>query len=319
MAGSIERDIVEQAKKMLGITETLSLPDLYDMLYKYRTNVHPDKFIEKNQKDEAEKRFKQIGEILEKLTIKIQHEKLNKKPSEVMQYERRYEELSYKYEITRLQVELDKAQSDIQIKDWKVKELEEKVKTLQETTHIEKIDELINIYKPEKNALYSAVALAVLLFLSTVFSRVESIAGIVKKYSPISSNWFNNILFIIFVILMTIVVYQFIQDYSIKRLSKKIGAYRIYNKFLAYLGCDNENKNFKDSDVTNFIEVDILQKSFYLRTIYTTLRLNNEIVLEKTKDIFIYTLLTKRLIKLSGAQRLERIYGIIDTKYYWTD
>jgi hypothetical protein len=91
--------IIQKVKDELQITEDLASTELYDLLHKYRSSQHPDKYLDDNRKKEAEEKFKNLNTLLLELSNLIEQEKQLKKPSEIIPYQKDYEIVKNKQQI----------------------------------------------------------------------------------------------------------------------------------------------------------------------------------------------------------------------------
>ena len=99
----IATSILQKVKDELELNEDLPSTDLYDLLHKHRSNNHPDKFTNDEIKKEAEEKFKELNILLKELQIFIEKENFEKKPSELIVYEKDFELIKLKQEIISLE------------------------------------------------------------------------------------------------------------------------------------------------------------------------------------------------------------------------
>lgn len=309
--------IIQKVKEELSISEDLESTELYNLLHKYRSSQHPDKFVNDERKKVAEEKFKKLNTLLLELANYIEQEKQQKKPSDILPFQKDYEIVKTKQQSIEYEEIIKSLKLKIEVKEINIKELKKEILKLRSEKVDEKTIELIKLYKPTKRNLYSLGISFLLTIIAGVLIRVDDIAQIINKYSPLDQKVFNYIIFIILIFIPLRYLKMLFEESQIEKASKKIKTPLFISKFVKYL----DNKDSKDS----FTEMDVydyLYNSLYPKNIISRLFLSgifnlyNETTIDSLKDIFIFNLINRQLISISSANKLDRRFKIINTTYY---
>lgn len=316
----LNKSVIQKVKDVLQIEDEFSSIELLKLLKEYRARVHPDKFSDEAASNEAEEKFKEISSIIEELNIYVQNEQLHRSASDLALFEPLYENVS-------LQDKLDESLEKITDLEEKIAHLSKSEKTLKEVVNKKQNDflkkentELNNLYKPSRSKIAS---LGIMFLMSAGFAimlKVEEVSILLKKYSPVSEDIVNNLIFGIFCFILFIVIKQYFENkYFIMKVSE-VCSPKFSMEFSSYLLKNKEyeedkQKHFSESDVFLFIHgVDDKWKKclsmlgFSLFTIDTS---------DKLKNFFINSLLNKKLIANSHAKGLDRVFIIKDSGRYF--
>lgn len=315
----LEINSIEKAKNLLGIHEDLPLDVLYDQLYDYRNSQHPDKFSDETAQNKAEENFKEAGEILESIKKKIELQLVERKPSEVIQLQSKIDSIQIKQHNVEYQNEIKNLKTSVFLKNHEIKDLKRELNVLRNTKLEEKKDELINLYKPSKKGLFSSGIIFILTLLGTIITKIEDIALIINKYSPIPESVFNIILFSILAFIPLRLIFLFFRKKVFEHIAQLIISPPFINLFLDQLVSSGKKEEFTELDVFNFLSRLRFPKKSFLRWLYNNIfNLKSTKTLNEIKDIFIYNLLSKQLIEISSADNLDRKFKIIKSRYYFS-
>ena len=195
----LDVSIIEKVKSILGVDETFSSMEFYDKLWNLRNNYHPDRFFEKDLKKKAEEKFIEIGSLLNQLSIFIDNEKLTKKPSDIIPYEREFEIIKSRQEIIRNEDKINNLTTENEYLQNMTKNLQGEVNELKSKEIEEKEKELISLYKPSRKNIISVGITFFMTAMASILLKIEDVAKIVAKYSPLKQDTLNAIIFTIFI------------------------------------------------------------------------------------------------------------------------
>ncbi|MCZ2474835.1 hypothetical protein G9H61_05220 [Aquirufa ecclesiirivi] len=309
--------IIQKVKDELHSSEDLNSTELYDLLHKYRSSQHPDKFMDNERKKEAEEKFKRLNSLLLELANLIEQEKLNKNPSEIIPFQKDYEIVKSKQELINNEETIKDLLRTKQIKDSEIKALKIQILKLQGDKADEKATDLIKHYKPTKRSLLSQGITFALTFTISVLTKVEEVAGILTKYFPFDPAYLNYIIFSVLVFIPLRFFMRYFKEGRIENTSKKIRTPLFINKFMKYLTEKNINDTFTELNVYEFLSLELANKKFLIKLFQSNIfNLYSVTTIDSLKDIFIYNLLNKQLISISTAEQLERKFKIAKTYNY---
>jgi hypothetical protein len=316
---TVTKSIIQKVKDQLAISDDLSATELYDLLHKYRSSQHPDKYLDENFKKEAEERFKQLNLLLDELGNFIEKEKLQKKPSELILFEKDFEIIKTKQEILRFEKEIENLRLNIQIKDIETNNLKAEIKNLKTDlarATSDKVDkktnDLIELYKPTKRSLLSLGLTFLLTIIIGVLTKIDQIALILKKYSPLQPIILNTLIFIFLIGIPLMYIKMIYEEHRIENAAKRIKTPKFILGFLIYLKENSLYSSFTEMDVYNYLTQTLISRRPIVRYLYANvISIYNETTIDSLKDIFIFNLLNKRLIAISNADRLDRNFDII--------
>jgi hypothetical protein len=313
MGKDLKNDIVSEVKEFLELEEDLSPSELFKRLREYRNELHPDNFVDDSTKIEAEYKFKDAQNLLDKLFKYLEKEKLNTSSSSIQVYKPIYDhvELQHKYDLLKV----------------KISEYEElNAKLLQENNDLRAdlnrktneelkndIKELEANYKPTRKNIISVGISFILTSLVMVLTKVEEVSILIKKYSPINETYINTIIFILFVMIVIDSIKKYVEHKIIERRIEEINSSAIISKFIEYLKGEEMlpswgTKKFREIHVHNFLSLHFYSNLKWLSKIgFTVYQIQT---IDKLKNIFIGNLLNKRLIEISHANLLDRNFII---------
>lgn len=308
----ITSSIIQKVKNELQIQDDLTSTELYDLLHKYRSTQHPDKFTDKERKEAAEEKFKELNTLLYELSKHIELEKQQKNPSEIIPLKKDYEIVKAK----QLIIDYEKNIKDLKLTIWgkgqKIKRLRRELQELQDKKLEEKTQELIKLYKPSKESLISQGIIFLITLIMAILTRIDEIATVIQKYSPFSPSYLNYLIFSILAFIPIRYAIQYIYEKQIDKNANRIKTSVFLNKFLNYLTQNGIKDYFTEMNVYEFLQSELNSKNklskFIRKHIYN---IYSETTIDSLKDIFIYNLLNKQLISISTAEQFDRKFKII--------
>lgn len=316
MTNTLDQNINQQIKGVLGISDDLPFNVLYDKLYDYRNSQHPDKFQNEEAKTIAEENFKKAGELLNKLKGILEKELTERKPSEVVAIRESIELINVKSDNVNYQEQIQNLKSEITSNEYRIKSLKKTIKSLRTQKAEKKSEELISLYKPSKQRLITLGAAFVFTMIMSFLTKVEEIALFISKYSPFNEKYIHLSIFLILLFIPFRVAWVYIKQRAISELSRKILTAPFIRDFKEYI---ENSDSFTETQVHDYLNSKLVSKSSVIRFFTIKLfKLHTEVNIDSLKDIFIYTLLSKQLIEISRANRLERNFTVIKP-YSWED
>lgn len=255
-------------------------------------------------------------------------DRLNRKPSELVLYRQFYDSMTLHRELDAAKSEAESLRAELQTERDQRADHEEQIRTLEallnkkdEERLAEEIRHLQNIYKPTARGFASLGLAVVLAGIIGAATQVERVSGILEKYSPFDGVYIRTGVFIFLVFLLLGVGRKFLESGYIERRSEEICSPRLAEEFLASLTEDASSPG----PVREFSEVQAFRfvagKTNWWRrlSVLVGFSIFREQTSDRLKDIFLHTLLNKRLIEFSRAQRMQRYFRIADTisRDYW--
>lgn len=309
--------IIQKVKDELNISEDISTTELYDLLYKHRTNNHPDKFTNEEIKKEAEEKFKNVNILLKELETFIQKEALNKKPNELVIFQD-YEIVKLKQANVLLENQIATLNSSIDTKENIIKNLTAAINKVRSTAVEEKTADLVNLYKPTRKNLFSLGIGFFLTFIIGIITRIDEVAILIKKYSPLEPKMFNTIVFAILIFIPFLYLKMIYEQGKVEYAAKRIKTPLLVTRFVVYLENIGVNDSFTEMQVYDFLYKELIPKNFVARYFFSKIiHIYSETTIDSLKDIFIYNLLNRQLINISNANMLDRKFKIVKSSYYY--
>ncbi|WP_417801180.1 hypothetical protein [Tenacibaculum sp.] len=311
----ITNSIIQEVKDELGISDDIPSTRLYDLLHKYRTTQHPDKFTDENLKEVAEEKFKKINSLLDKLSQYIELEKQQKPANELSIFQNDYEITDLKQSTVHLEKEIEKLKNEIKSNEYLIKRIRKENKRLKKDYVDKKTEELIKEYKPTKKSLLSLGIIFILTLITGVLTKVEEIANFIFKYSPFEESTLNFTIFSILILIPVFYGKMLFEQKQIKKASKLIKTPKLTKEFLDYLKEKELERDFNEYNVYEFLHSKFISQNRIVRFINSKIfHLYNDNTIDDLKDLFVYNLLNKKLIVFSEADKLDRNFRIV-TKY----
>lgn len=219
---SLDTNATTKALDLLGITNEIPIEELYDKLYEYRLSQHPDKYTDEEAKKLAEENFKLAGNLLDNLKRTIEVQIVEKKPNEIIHLQRTFDIIQVKQVNVEYQDEIQRIKNDLYHNEYIIKDLKKELKSLRKEKLKEKTDDLVNKYKPSGENLFSNGLIFVLSFMGLVFTRIEHVALFIGNYSPFPQEYFNIILFAILLFVPFRLLFIYIKQRVISKVSRYI-------------------------------------------------------------------------------------------------
>lgn len=314
---NLTRSIIQKVKDELCVSEDLTSTELYDLLHKYRSSQHPDKFLDEQRKIDAEEKFKNLNTLLLELASQIEQEKQLKMPSEIIPFQKDYEIVKSKQLIINYESIIEDLQLSKRVAENEIKSLKKQILKLQGDKADEKAIDLVKHYKPSKRSLLSQGITFLLTFLIGVLSKIEEVAAIIAKFFPFDPSILNYIIFGVLVIIPLRFIKMYMEEGKIENVAKRIRTPLFINKFLINLTDKGIIDSFTEMNVYEFLSKELTPRSFFVRFWNSSIfNLYTETTIDSLKDIFIYNLLNKQLISISSAEQLDRKFRILRTIHY---
>ena len=130
----------------------------------------------------------------------------------------------------------------------------------------------------------------------------------------------NTIIFSVFILVIILYLRKWGEEKYIQKVSKKICTPIIIQKFHHYLSEKDSKDKFKDKfneyDISVFLSKELIPKNRLCKFLTTRiLNIYDDITVDSLKDIFVYNLLNKQLIGISGADGLDRNFATKKSYY----
>lgn len=321
MVTDVDIGIIQKVKEAMGIDEELTAIELLGALKNYRKQSHPDKFAEENNKKIAEEKFKDLGELVVVLENYIEKQKLNLPATELLRQESLYDKVFLERKLDDALDKIKSLEDEIISLESKNNELHQAIERRRDELLENEVKELQELYKPSPNKIRS-LGMAFLLTVSlAIMTKIESIYDVLKKYSPIQEHYLNSAIFILFVGMLLMVVKQWAESRLIIRRSEEVCSSLFCQQYLKHLSEKYEwegrgPKLFTEADTFLFIQGG---KSWWKRLLASSgFRVFQIGTYDKLKNLFINTLLNKKLIEIKNARNLDRVFIIVDeiSHYY---
>lgn len=314
----IEITIIEKIKKFLNIQDDISEEELYDLLYNYRNQNHPDNFEDEDNKERAEEIFKEGSLYLAGLAKYIEEKKLRTKPNQLININEKLEKIKAKQKTVNLEEENEKLKKDNEYLRYKINKLVESLKKKYDKKIDNLKNELISRYKPNKNSLIPLGLTFSLSILLMILTKIDAIINILREYSPIDANILNATVFYVFIVILALNLLLYIKRILINNNIKKITTIGTINRLSNYLTENELEEKFGETDIYRFVKNKLFNsklKEFMHVKIFRTM---NEYMVNHYTEIIIYTLLNRRLIDISRSQNLERLFKV-NKNYIFVD
>lgn len=319
MSKSLDKNPTDKAKELLGISSSIEINNLYNQLYNYRLTQHPDRFTDEDARKIAEENFKEAGVLLDALKASIEKQIAKKKPSDIIPIQKDLDTINVKQENRGYQDKIRDLELRLDIATGEVTNLKKELHSLQRGKVRERTEDLVKHYKPTTQKLLTLGITFLFSLIISILSKVEEIALFIAKYSPIDQRIINATIFGLLLFVPSSVIWLYLKQNILNRYAKLIVSPPYVKDFLFHLDTekDKEPKDFTENDVFEYLEYKLGPFNRFLRFITRrVLGIHSVIATDSLKDIFIYNLLSKRLIEISNANMLERRFSIVKSRYY---
>lgn len=324
MSNELQKGLPERIKDFLQLEGEHSLLELAGHLREFRNGTHPDRFQDEDLKRKAEARVKDAHALLDEIEKHLEVEQFNRKPTEMTLYKSLYDAV-------QLQSKLDKADKELEDTKRELTSEREQSEKLTMELAIKKDDSLNadikhlqSIYRPSTRK-YASIGLAILLTGALgVMWQMERVSSILEAHSPFGKKFIGTGLFICLVLFLAEMLRKMWESGYIKRKSEEMCSPKCAQDFMQYL----EKRTSSLSSDATFSEVDafdfITGNNQHLKSLisYLGFHIFRRDTTNRLKDIFIHSLLNKKLIEFSNAEKLQRHFKITNAKdesEYWRD
>lgn len=314
MSTELELGIIDRVKSILQIDSENSPLDLLILLRKHRNNFHPDLYTDHDAKSSAEAKFVEIGNMITELDSFIQRERVTKSPQELALFQPLYDNASLQSKIDELSAENERLKSMNEYLNSKMNEKETENNKKQREEMEEKQSELISIYKPTNNKIFSISFILIISGIIPILTKIEAIANIITKYAPFSTSQINTFMFIIFIAVIIISLARYIEYTKIKSRMAEIISPSYIKSFMRFI---DGKKIFSESSVYSFIygRNNVLKK-ISSRVGFKSIKPET---INNLKDVFIYNLVSKQLVSIACADNLDMYFKIKEKPQYYND
>ena len=330
MGQDLEISILAKVRGFLGVDDSVLPGQLYSLLRDYRIQVHPDKFQDEEQKKTAGRKFQEVQGLLVELMQFVQNHELTKTPSEIALFEPQIDRIYLMREVDCLKDEIeslrDKSKalvdeveslkSDLDRERRQSSDLEAQLNDrAKESLKAEALD-IENLYKPTLQTFAPAGVAVLVVTALSVMTKIEDVATLVRKYSPMDEMYLNASLFLVFLISLGLTVKNILESAILRRRAREIASPDFCEQFVAHLNTIRvidpaKINSFTESEAFTFIcgkarwwHKMMAACGFHAYQVETANRLT---------DYFLATLLTKKLIGVGDAELLNRSF-IIKTR-----
>ena len=247
----------------------------------------------------------------------IEQEKQQRKPSEIIPFQKDYEIVKTKQQNIIHEEEIEELKQTIRVNEFTIRELKKELLKLLSDKVDEKTSELIKLYKPSRRNLFSLGIIFFLTFTISILTKVEDIAKILNKYSPLDQQTFNYIIFGVLVFIPVRYLKMVFEEGQIEKAARRIKTTLFINRFVKYLDNKDVKDSFTEMDVYEYLSSELIPKNALSRVLFSKLiHLYSDTTINSLKDIFIYNLINRQLITISSADRLDRKFKVIKTVHY---
>jgi len=321
MGSEIEKNAIQKAKDFLEITEELDAIALYDRLRDYRYSLHPDRVIDENVKKAAEEKFKQASAILTNLSIAIEREQVEKPASEIVPYTHKYEIVRFKRHadiaqerIAELEKEVERYTSLYDFYFAQNKKLEQSLEKKQSDESQEERNHLKALYATPVKGVAAIGGVVILLGCLGVITQMENVASHLQKFSPFPETYISGGLFVAMLYLLILAAKRWVESAYISQRAEEVCSPKYASDFITYLDEHPDREGLVETNV--FTEVEafnfIAGENKWHKRILGVLgfTIYRQETTTKLSGIFLNNLLNKKLIDISNAVNLQRVFKI---------
>lgn len=321
MSKELQRSLQERAKAFLQVEGEHSLFELTELLRQYRNDTHPDRYQDQELKNQAEARFKDAQTLLAESEKQMEVERFNRKPTELTLYRPLYDAVKLQSELDKTKKELEDAKYELASERESCNALTKELQTKQDDSLNNEIQHLQSIYRPSMRK-YASIGMAILLSGAlSVMSQMEKVSGVLQKYSPFDKQYISTGLFICLILFLAAMLRKMWEREYIKRKSEEVCSPKCAGDFMEYLRVTRTSGapivEFSEVEVFEFIAGDKQR----LKSVVTFLgfQIFRRETVNRLKDIFIHSLLNKKLVEISRAEKMQRYFSITSSQasYLW--
>ncbi len=299
------REKVLKALELEGHTE-FSDEDLSKMLKKKRKKYHSDKTQDEDFKTEFNDKFIEFNNLLKEFTVAKINETENTTAIALVS-----DNLDY-YQTKKENLELEEALSDLQTdnenKKKVIESLENSIKIVSRESILQERAALISSIKPKRKDYLTPLGIIGGLTLGlNALTKLENISTILRESFRVNANY---ILLTLFVIICLLFIYNLIKEMIVKNISLEVCSANVIREFAK--SYHYYYTSFSETDVFDFIKKLYESKKGVLNWIKKNIfKVYDNSTIEIYKQIFIFDLLSKKLIRIGEVNTLEQKYLII--------
>ena len=306
----IENHIIQKVRELLD-TEENEPETLYDMLYNYRSIVHPDKYLDAAAKKEAEEKFKNLNDLLEKLSSYIEKKSLEKKPSELILFQEKHQLVVARQDSLEKDKIIESLKTELWLAKYDIKNLKQQIKELNSKTSDELKTELQKLYQPKDSLQFGYYTLLIFSSIYLLIGRIKDIREVIELYSPISTQSLDVITFSSFCLTLFLGLKYYFESNIAIELGEEVKDPLFVKKFFLKIANDSKNKNteFGESDIQEYIIDWITPKNkiFYFMKKFLTKFLKPSFI-NNLKQQMITNLISKQVIEISRSKNMDRMF-----------
>lgn len=297
-------ELRQKVLKALGLDDDVAFSDevLGQMLKKKRAKYHPDKMPDDDLKEDFDNKFIEYNNLYREFTeSKVKETELMIVPTlsqDLDYYQTKQENIELEDEVIELKKEKAK-------KDNEINNLKNAIKIVSRDSIIKERESLIHSIKSQNKRYLSVLGIIAGLTLGVnILSKFGEISNILNDSFQININY---VLISLFSVICIIYIYKLIKESIIQKLSQTICSSYFFRKF----GKDRYS-NFSETDVVEFIESELKTKKGITSCIYGLIfNVYEKNTIEVLKQIFIFELFSRNLIRFGETYGLEQKYLII--------
>jgi hypothetical protein len=290
---------------------------LAELLRHFRNDTHPDLYQDQELKKQAESRFKDAQALLDEFDKQMEIERFNRKPTELTLYKPLYDAVKLQSELDKTKKELEDAKYELASERERCDELAKELQKKKDDSLNNEIEHLRSIYRPSTRK-YASIGLAILLSGALgVMSQMEKVSGVLERYSPFGKQYISTGLFICLVLFLAAMLRKMWEREYIKRKSEEVCSPKCAKDFMGYLDKRTTSLHgaaavFSEVEAFDFIAGDHQRLKRIIG--FLGFQIFGRDTTNRLKDLFIHSLLNKKLIEFSRAQSLQRHFKIANAK-----
>jgi hypothetical protein len=321
MSNELQKSLPKRAKDFLQVEGEHSLFELAELLRQFRNDTHPDRYQDQELKKQAESRFKDAQALLDEFDKHMEVERFNRKPTELTLYKPLYDAVKLQSDLDKTKKELEDTKYELASERESRDALTKELQTKKDDSLNNEIQHLQSIYRPSTRK-YASIGLAILLSGALgVMSQMEKVSGVLEKYSPFGKQYISTGLFICLVLFLAAMLRKIWEREYIKRKSEEVCSPKCAGGFMEYLRVTRAS----DAPIVEFSEVEAFEfiagDKQRLKSVVTFLgfQIFRRETVNRLKDIFIHSLLNKKLVEISRAEKMQRYFSISSSRasYLW--
>jgi hypothetical protein len=316
-------EIVEIKEKIIeDLGEEIDSNDfneIYNIIIKYISRVHPDKYTDEKLKNENIEKTKKATAILSIIKSEIEKERIKSTSLiPIDEIKIQLENIEYKsllkdQEIIEYKKLIDKQNNEINAYKQNIIELEKAI-SLERNKNISIGKEYVsNRYKPKKNQYLFTGTIGSLLIIYNIFSHIESISVSITKYLPFNEKTINIILFSVLIISLFIIIYKIFKSITINNFLDEIITQVSISKFNNIISYNRISKQDIYDEIINRINKMPWYKKIYLKL----MGVNNQIIVNEGMNNVINYLLNNKYVEEKSTIDNMNEYFKIKSSDYW--